>query len=126
MKCNQKVPYITRELAEDALRRYVKAKPRDPRNARLVTYQCHRCGIWHLGHARKTVAAINKPAAPEVKQPKPGQLRRRAAKEAEKAARQAFYADHHQTLQFCKMLVDREIARMEALGVPKHALGERR
>jgi hypothetical protein len=121
VQCKRKVPFHTRALAEDALRFYLKENPRDPRNKTLVVYQCSNCGLLHLGHGRK---AASKPAhAPKPKGPTEGELRRaanrKAQREAEQAARNQFYADQHRTLQFCKMLVEREIARYEAAGVPK-------
>jgi hypothetical protein len=94
----------------------------------LGIYRCS-CGAgWCVGRSWKTRRAM------EAAQPKPdkttnrlssGQQRRMEKHAAEKAARQAMYADYHQTLQFCKMLVDRELARYEALGIKPRAQGEK-
>jgi|SRR5215469_15795599 len=87
---------------------------------RLNAYKCQCCGLWHLGRA-------NEVFAPPVKGPTAGELRRaekrKAKRDAERAAHDALYADYTDTLRICRMLVDREISRMEALGVPKRTAG---
>lgn len=119
MKCKEKVAYHNREMADAARLDIIASNKRDPRNKQLVVYNCRDCGLLHVGHVRRRLA--NQPArakaAPAVKPPTPGQLRRKAAKEAEQTERNAFYADYHQTLQFCKMLVDRELSRYETIGI---------
>ena len=82
----------------------------------LNVYACP-CGEgWCVGRSwrgkRETQAA--QPAAP--KQPTPGQLRRAEKRKAEKEAHQKLYQDHHDTLEICRQLTEREIARMIALG----------
>jgi hypothetical protein len=123
MKCKEKVPYHNREMAAEALRAIIAKNKRDPRNKQLVVYNCRDCGLWHVGHLRRRL--LNQPAPrvpapkPAVKTPTPGQLRRAAAKAAAKAAHDAMFADYTDTLRIARILADREIARLEALGVPK-------
>lgn len=78
---------------------------------------CTKCSMWHLGRAN------HYPKTVPVKGPTPGELRRAAARkakrDADRAKHDAMYADYAYTLRICRTLVDREIARMEALGVPK-------
>jgi hypothetical protein len=121
MKCSEKVTYHNAAMAEAARVDLIRRNKTDKRNARLVCYTCRDCGNWHVGHLRR----ITQQAAPvpkQVKGPKPGQLRRAAAKAAEKVAKQELYADWTETLRFVRLMADREIARMEALGVPKRAV----
>jgi hypothetical protein len=123
MSCSKK-SYTTQAEAQAALARCIASAKETGRGGkswrRLNAYQCRTCRLWHLGRA--DTGAFPKKIVQPPKQ-SPGKLRRQAAKEADHAQRQAFYADYHHTLSFCKMLVDREIARMEALGVPKRNAG---
>jgi hypothetical protein len=84
----------------------------------LNVYQCPCGNGFCVGRAwrgkRESEAA--QPAAPAPKQPTAGQLRRAEKRAAEKAAKQQLYADYTETLHICRMMVDREIARMEAAG----------
>lgn len=85
----------------------------------LNVYECP-CGEgWCVGRAwrSKREAETAQPAAPAPKQPTAGQLRRAEKRAAEKAAKLQLYADYTETLHICRMMVDREIARMEAAGL---------
>jgi hypothetical protein len=121
MQCREKILFHTAAIAEAARREYCAAHKKNKRNRRLVVYPCHHCGKFHLGHLRRKPLAVV--AAPPVKQPTAGDLRRaekRAAKAAaRKAERAARYADWAETMRHVKFLVDREIERMKALGIYK-------
>ncbi len=84
----------------------------------LNVYQCEECAGWHVGRAwrGKREAQAAQPAAKKAKGPTPGQQRRAATKAAEKAAKQQMYADYTDNLRIMRIMTDREIARMEALG----------
>jgi hypothetical protein len=114
MECKKKICYHDAAIAEDARQRYIRENKTDKRNDRLVCYKCRDCGKWHLGHLRRIAQAALAPKPP--KGPTPGELRRAAKRAAEKAERQKFYQDYHNTLVFCQQLTDNEIARMIALG----------
>ena len=126
MQCKEKVPHHNRAMADEALRALIAQNKRDPRNKQLVVYNCRDCGLWHVGHLRRRLT--NQPAPPRpkpaVKPPTPGQLRRAARKAEERAKHDAFYADYAENLRICKILMDREFARMEALGIKQRTIGE--
>jgi len=89
----------------------------------LNAYQCP-CGEgWCVGRKwrskRETEAAQPK-AAPEPKLTA-GQQRRSAKRAAEKAAKQAMFADYTDNLRICQILIDRELTRMAALGIKPRA-----
>ena len=110
--CKGKITHTTVELAAAARQSLID----DGGDAEtLEVYQCFACQGFHVGHKRK---AKQQAAAPthKVKGPTPGQQRRAAARAAEKAERQKFFQDYHDTLVYCNHLRDNEIARMIALG----------
>jgi len=119
MTCTKR-SYATQAEADEALGRAIAQAKRTRRGGtsykRLNVYRCQQCGLFHLGRGNKLV--VHKPA-PAPKPPTPGQQRRQQARQSAQAARQAFFADYRQTLEFCRILIDREIARYEALGIPK-------
>jgi len=81
----------------------------------LNVYECP-CGEgWCVGRAwrSKREAQAAQPKAEPATVLTPGQQRRAAKKAAEKAARQTFYADWHDTLMHVARMVDAEIRRME-------------
>ena len=84
----------------------------------LNVYKCP-CGEgWCVGRAwrgKREAQAVQPKASPGPKLT-PGQQRRAAAKATEKAAKVAMYADYTDMLRICRIMTDREIARMEALG----------
>src|SRR5258706_10581634 len=112
MDCKQKITFRSAAIAEDARLGYVAAHKTDRRNPRLTVYTCNHCGKFHLGHLRRKPVTVQ--AAPPVKQPTPGDLRRaekRAAKaDARKAARAAWYADWSDTLRHIEWLIARDFA----------------
>jgi hypothetical protein len=124
MLCKNKVPYPSGAVAESARQKYISEHKTDKRNARLVCYHCRVCGLWHLGHSRRKPQPAA--AAPKkVKGPTPGELRRAAKRAAEKAAKQALFADYQDTLRICKILADRQFALYAALGIkPRTTTGE--
>ena len=79
---------------------------------RLNVYRCKACSQWHIGRSNSYDAAPKQP-----KGPTPGELRRAEKRAAEKAAKQAQFADYTDNLRICKILIDRELARMEAMGI---------
>jgi len=54
IRCGSKRGYTSRSLARDAIRRFHQF-------ARMSTYRCEFCGLWHVGHtklkARRKVSA---------------------------------------------------------------------
>jgi hypothetical protein len=112
MDCKQKITFHSAAIAEDARQGYVATHKTDKRNARLTVYPCHHCGKFHLGHLRRKPVAVQ--AAPKVKQPTAGDLRRaakRAAKEADrKAARAELYKDWAETMRHVAWLIERDFA----------------
>ena len=116
MQCKEKVTYHSAAMAEEARVDMVRRYSKDKRSTRFVCYVCRDCGLWHVGHLRSSL--IEKPAAApkQPKGPTPGEQRRAAAKAAEKAERQKFYQDYHDTLVFCRQLTDRRMAELVALG----------
>jgi hypothetical protein len=92
----------------------------------LNVYQCPCGGGWCVGRDGRDAAAARRQrdarlAIAPLPQTTltPGQQRRAEKRAAEKAEHDALYADYHQSLLICRMLTDREIARMEALGIPR-------
>jgi hypothetical protein len=122
--CAGKRHHDTEREALDHLR-WAKKQPGGKGLRDLCVYQCV-CGNWCVGRAWR--GSKERYAAKPQPQPLPkpltaGQLRRKADREAREADRQAKYADWHDTLQHVKRMVDKEIARLEALGVPKRTTG---
>jgi hypothetical protein len=119
MTCNAKFYYHKEADAEAARQGTLAKHPKDPRNKYLRVYVCQRCGLFHVGHQKskyvpKLLAA---PKQKGPKQPTPGQQRRAARKEAERAARQLQFADYIENLNIAKILIDRELSRYATLGI---------
>jgi hypothetical protein len=126
MNCAEKLHHKTERLALDHLAWARKQRHQEGSHGlkHLNVYECPCKGGWCVGRAwrsKREAQAVQPKAEPSTGLTS-GQQRRAAKKAAEKADRQAQFADYHQTLQFCKMLVDRELARYEALGIKPRAL----
>jgi hypothetical protein len=77
-----------------ALRRH--AQRRTNATQGWTAYPCHHCGLFHLGHLRRKPVAVQ--AAPPVKQPTAGDLRRAAKRAAKGGVRKAARAELYQGL----------------------------
>lgn len=122
MKCSTgHICHLTERAALDALR-WAKRQPGGKGLRWLNVFLCRVCGYWHVGRSQRTqrerLAAEPKPA-PAPKPLTTGQLRRKAEREAERAAHDRLYADWQDTLMHVRRMVDAEIARLEAMGLPK-------
>jgi hypothetical protein len=121
MHCTDKLHHKTQREALNHLA-WAKKQPGGHGIKHLNAYECPCGGGWCVGRAWRSkreaeAAEPAAPAAPAPKQPTPGQQRRADKKAAEKLVRQEFFRDYHETLLFCRMLVERETARYEALGI---------
>jgi len=123
MNCAEKLHHKTEREALNHLA-WAKKQPGGHGIRHLNAYECPCGNGWCVGRAWRSKREVEaaQPAVPTPKQPTAGQLRRAEKRAAEKAAKQQLYADYTETLHICRMMVDREIARMEALGVPKRVV----
>ena len=120
MNCTEKLHHKTKREALDHLAWARKQRHQEGSHGlkHLNVYECPCGGGWCVGRAwrGKREAEAAQPEAPKVKELTPGQQRRAAKKAAEKAERQKFYQDYHDTLVFCQQLTDRRMAELIALG----------
>jgi hypothetical protein len=126
MNCTDKLHHKTEREALNHLAWARKQRHQEGSHGlkHLNVYKCP-CGEgWCVGRAWRSAreAQAVQPKAEPATGLTPGQQRRAAKKAEEKAQRQAQFGDYHQTLQFCKMLVDRELARYAALGIKPRAI----
>ena len=126
MQCSSGKKYHATE--RDALNdlAWMRKQPGGHGLKHLNVFQCKECEGFHVGRAwrgsREIRATLPKPE-PTPKPLTEGQQRRKARIKAEFDARQAVYADWHDTLMHVRLMVDAEITRLEALGVPKRTVG---
>jgi hypothetical protein len=125
MNCADKRHHETEREALNHLA-WAKKQPGSHGLKYLNVYECP-CGQgWCVGRAYRSrrEAQAMQPAAPKGKRQTPGQQRRAAKKAAEKAAKQALFADYQDTLRICKILADRQFALYAALGIKPRKIGE--
>ena len=63
----QKKRYATREAAEHEMARWLsKMSKNDPAYQRMMTYECLKCGFFHVGRSTNVVRTRRPPARPKA------------------------------------------------------------